>query len=557
MSKVYQPLIDPARLDFWLDNEMNVLFSGKHGVGKTASMMQAFERKGWKCLYLSGATCDPYMDFLGVPRAVEGDEGTKLELLSVNDLNDYDAVFIDEFNRAPKAVRNGCMELIQFKAIHGKKFNNLKVVWAAVNPEDEGEYDVEEIDPAQKDRFQVFVTIPYECCPVYFSTKYTDKIADRAISYWRNLPVNTRDRISPRRLDYALDWAQKGGNVADVLPETANIQEFINIINRNSLSEILADADKRAILELASDPNHVPNVLPTILSDMRNEQSIDNPLEKMYWFTQEVSEDIVDSFIDSHLLLNDDGKYQKWSDARTHGCGITEEVQDYITYVISQDGPSRLHTAKDVFDKWLPEPSLHYSAWGGDEIKNKIANHVKKTVSRKDAGEYNVYFQFNKDAIINIPDPVNKKTPREVCDMIDQLVKVVKDVMDNGGLPRRLQPLFRTQLWDGNIPKKYGAPNYGSIPRLAWYTSANSNQAIDEKAVMDLEWLVGQCYGPNDTKNFFDKFDYALGVINSVIMGRDRYNPNFDYNDLDQNIKTVMRNKARTQHKGVFAYVVK
>lgn len=28
------------------------------------------------------------------------------------------------------------MELIQFKSINGKKFNNLKVIWAAINPDD-------------------------------------------------------------------------------------------------------------------------------------------------------------------------------------------------------------------------------------------------------------------------------------------------------------------------------------------------------------------------------------------------------------------------------------
>jgi predicted GTPase len=43
------------KLDFWVKNKLNVLFIGKHGVGKTAMVQSAFERN------------DPELDvFLGV-----------------------------------------------------------------------------------------------------------------------------------------------------------------------------------------------------------------------------------------------------------------------------------------------------------------------------------------------------------------------------------------------------------------------------------------------------------------------------------------------------------
>ena len=44
---------------------------------------------------------------------------------------------MDEFSRAHKKVRNAVMELIQFKSINGRKFKNLKIVWAAINPDDD------------------------------------------------------------------------------------------------------------------------------------------------------------------------------------------------------------------------------------------------------------------------------------------------------------------------------------------------------------------------------------------------------------------------------------
>ena len=44
--------------------------------------------------------------------------------------DEVEAIFMDEFSRHKK-VRNAVMELIQFKSINGRKFKNLKIVWAA------------------------------------------------------------------------------------------------------------------------------------------------------------------------------------------------------------------------------------------------------------------------------------------------------------------------------------------------------------------------------------------------------------------------------------------
>ena len=74
------------KLDFWLKKNKNVLLIGNHGVGKTSIVMDGFERNG---------------------------------------------IFMDEYNRTNPKVRNALMELIQFKSINGRKFPNLKVVWAA------------------------------------------------------------------------------------------------------------------------------------------------------------------------------------------------------------------------------------------------------------------------------------------------------------------------------------------------------------------------------------------------------------------------------------------
>lgn len=219
-------LIDPNKLDFWLELGINVLITGKHGIGKTQIIKKAFERNGVKGLYLSGSTLDPWVDVIGIPEIVNNDPEANGK--SYSDiippkrfvLGEVEAIFIDELNRAPKKVRNAVMELIQFKSINGVPYPNLKVVWAAINPHDEDkiEYDVEPLDPALEDRFEIQVQLDYRPCPVHMVNTYGKQYATPALKWWAELPENVREKVSPRRLCYALDYHRNSGDIRDMLP---------------------------------------------------------------------------------------------------------------------------------------------------------------------------------------------------------------------------------------------------------------------------------------------------------------------------------------------------
>jgi MoxR-like ATPase len=219
------------RLKKHFDVESNVLITGAHGVGKTSIIKQVFEDNGlvlnesW--LYFSGSTLDPWVDFIGIPKEIEYNGKKCIEIIPPKafiDEGKIQAIFIDEFNRSPSKIRNALLELCQFKSINGRKFPNLKVVWAAINPEDEeNTYDVERLDPAQKDRFpgnQIFV--PYACDADYFIKKYGNDIATTSINWWNDLPENIKKQVSPRRLDYALEYMAKGIPLEDILPKDSN-----------------------------------------------------------------------------------------------------------------------------------------------------------------------------------------------------------------------------------------------------------------------------------------------------------------------------------------------
>lgn len=230
------------KLKFAAKNELNVMLIGHAGVGKTSIVKSIFEELGLKYLYYSASTMDPWVDFVGVPHEVTGEDGVKyLDLVRPKAFayDDVEAIFLDEYNRSPIKVRNAVMELIQFKSINGKKFNNLKIVWAAINPSDEDDtgktYDVEALDPAQLDRFHFHIEMPYALSKKYFKAKYPEYV-DAVVEWWNALPKPQKNLVSPRRVDMALHVLRIGGDLNWILPNGVNTKELVDILDNGTFS---------------------------------------------------------------------------------------------------------------------------------------------------------------------------------------------------------------------------------------------------------------------------------------------------------------------------------
>lgn len=265
------------KLEFYFDHGKNVLLSGHKGVGKTAIITEVFNRKAKKWLYFSGSTLDPFVDFIGVPKEKVTKTGSTLEFIRPSYMNDeVEAIFIDEYNRSVKKIRNAIMELIQFKSLNGQKFPNLKVIWAGVNPynaddEDNEVYDVEPIDPAQKDRFQIQIDIPYAIDEEYFINKFGQKWAEGTCEWWNNLPEKIKKLVSPRRIDYALEVYQIGGEVTDVLPIESNPSKLLASINFGGIGKVITDIfkskDKKAALKFLENENYYQSCAHLVVQD--------------------------------------------------------------------------------------------------------------------------------------------------------------------------------------------------------------------------------------------------------------------------------------------------
>ncbi len=227
----------------------NVLLIGQKGSGKSQKILGCFQKhfKG-KYSYLAGATADPWTDIVGVPIAKDDGKGGKvIEYARPNTIpDDVQAIFIDQFNRAPKKIKNSFMQLIQFKSVNGRKYPNLKVVWAACNPWDQDNqsaYDVQKLDPAHLDRFHVIINVNGQPDIKYFVSSYGEK-GKQAVIWWKQQSIEAKKTISSRRLSYAIDSHNKNIDLKFILPSNANVDELMKTLSMDALEQWFDDFKK-------------------------------------------------------------------------------------------------------------------------------------------------------------------------------------------------------------------------------------------------------------------------------------------------------------------------
>lgn len=267
------------KLKLYLKNNFNVLLCSKHGTGKTSMIKALWENEGVKYRFFSASTMDPWVDFIGVPKEKTDEANGKiyLDLIRPKEFaeDEVEAIFMDEYNRSHAKVRNAVMELIQFKSINGYKFKNLRVVWAAINPDDdkELEYDVERLDPAQKDRFHIYIELPYKPDKQYFIQKYGQVLAETACDWWNKITdKSVLNEVSPRRLDYALEVFLAKGDLEHVLPKKSNPEVLRKALATSSplaeLKKLIVNNDVEAIKVFIDDENNYDFCLPEIIKSI-------------------------------------------------------------------------------------------------------------------------------------------------------------------------------------------------------------------------------------------------------------------------------------------------
>lgn len=240
----------------WMDLNLNVLLIGLHGVGKTAAVLDLCKEKGLKLKYYSCSTLDPYTDLVGVPDPVTGEDGLReLQMVRPREVDEAEILFFDELNRAHPKVLNAVLEIIQFRSINGERLPNLKMIWAAINPPGQ-EYQVEELDPALVDRFDVFEDVAARPSVDYLASRgIRPSIAKALVAWWNDQNKNRRnpaEQITPRRLE-------KIGVVYEATKDHRSaIPNWFTAVDRNKLKSMLQSAENQEAAKVSGGVGNSP-----------------------------------------------------------------------------------------------------------------------------------------------------------------------------------------------------------------------------------------------------------------------------------------------------------
>lgn len=400
------------------------MFIGKHGVGKTAVILEAFKAAGMRYQYFSASTMDPWVDFVGVPKEVtDADGSTYLDLVRPKHFqnDEVEAIFLDEYNRSTKKVRNAVMELIQFKSINGKRFEKLKVVWVAINPSDEdgkelSSYDVEELDPAQKDRFHVHIHIPYAPSKEYFEKTYNSDIARISINWWNNLNDKEKDLVSPRRLDYAMKMYSIKGNIRDIIPSSIDVNKLITELATGLVTDKMMAFMKSGKVdearEFINDENNYA-ACESFIKTKSNYYSFFLPLlpdEKISSLMHQEKK------IASYIFTNVEKYYELVSDIAEASSGaLSNEAADAMKKAKLKKRPDVMPL--EFSDKSLKAMSIKAAAFAANMSKVATQENAKEVVKffsenmaedlNDEMAEFSVNYLTQALAILNVEDAIN------------------------------------------------------------------------------------------------------------------------------------------------------
>ena len=394
-------IVNTDTLTKYAQEGYNVLMSGRHGVGKTAIIKKVFDEVfgpinvSWK--YFSASTMDPWVDFIGVPKNFTREDGVEvLRIIPPEYLTGeekIEALFFDEINRADEKTLNAIMELIQFKSINGRKFPNLKCIWAAENPADDRvhNYMVKELDPAQRDRFNVQIRIPYVLDADYMTNKFGKTVYDVGSNWWEG-KENRKNTVSPRKLDDILTAHIKGFDVTDFTTECDLSELKVSLNNIAAFDNIVAIS-----------------------------KSTDRDLIKKTFTLDKIRENQVS-------FETFDPSYQVFNRIYKH---LGEEVQNFInrtfSFVYKEDGNGGLTNEQmEVINKFMAEPRPEYSFANVDIIKDRIHDVVTNfTVQDIFGGSLSPYDMINLFPFTFDPDEFKEEQKKK--DLADALCSNSED----------------------------------------------------------------------------------------------------------------------------------
>jgi len=155
--KAGKPLVELIKLAYRADKP--VMLVGSHGVGKSELFEAAASALGVKSLVRDLSLMEP-PDLVGMPQV--GKEG-RTHYAAPDWLpaeGTAGLLVMEELNRCPRYMRGPCLQLLTARQLNDYKLPPGWLPCAAINPSEDGDYQVDELDPALVSRFMQVRVVP-------------------------------------------------------------------------------------------------------------------------------------------------------------------------------------------------------------------------------------------------------------------------------------------------------------------------------------------------------------------------------------------------------------
>jgi len=140
--------------------EQPILLKAIHGVGKSESVKEFFESKGYRVIPFFLGQMSDAGDVLGLPDKVEKNGIKNTDFCPPTwwpkDPNEKVVLFFDELNRAKPELLQVIMDLVLNRKLAGRSLPKSTRIIAAINPPEDEIYQVENLEPALLDRFNCY-----------------------------------------------------------------------------------------------------------------------------------------------------------------------------------------------------------------------------------------------------------------------------------------------------------------------------------------------------------------------------------------------------------------
>ena len=230
--KAGQQVIDAIRLAYAADKP--VLLEGKHGVGKSQIVEQAAAQLGVGFIVRDLSLLEP-PDLVGLPVITDG--VTRYASPAFLPTSGKGLFCFEELNRSEKYMMAPCLQLMTARCLNDYQLPKGFLPVAAINPSDDGSYQVNELDPALLSRF-VRIEIMADAVE-WLNWADNNGVHGAVTKYVKNTPdVFEGDQSNPRA------WAY----VSDVLKAFENGSGATDDILTVAVSGIVGDVHCAAFL---------------------------------------------------------------------------------------------------------------------------------------------------------------------------------------------------------------------------------------------------------------------------------------------------------------------